>query len=151
MGIPRQSSYQPNLPPTYTGEWPALDDDFIKAMPRGILREVVRALGFGRAQRWLEQNGGVHFYLAKTYRDNNGLSPDEHQRLLVVLHDYVDDKGRITLPKMDKLFHRVRNEHIRKSKHRHSITAQAREYHLSSRQIVNIRRDAEDRNGDLFS
>ncbi len=129
--------------------WPAIDAELLRTLPP-VLAAVVRALGFGRAQRFLLEHGGVNVNIPKHRADALGLSGDELNRLRETLTPHMDAAGRVWLPKPDKLFKRVRDAQIRKDKYHASINAQARQHHLSSRQIQNIRREGDDAQFSLF-
>lgn len=137
------------VPPEYRGEWPDVDEELLKTLPP-LLKAVVRALGFGRARRWLADYGGVNVTFP-AFRDHAmNLEPDELIRLRVTLAAHLDVDGRCWLPKVDKLFNRVRDAQIRRERLCASISTLARRHNLSSRQIVNICREDDDRQYDLF-
>ena len=148
MGRPRHSHATPTAP-EYGGEWPAADDELLKTLP-AVLRAVVRALGFGRAREWLNEHGGVNVTLPSRSTYAQGLEPDELSRLRVSLAPHLDAAGRCWMPKADKLFIRVRDAHIKAERYNTSINALARRHRLSSRQILNICREGDDRQADLF-
>lgn len=150
MGLPRQRQTLPAAPDLEREDsFPAVDDELLKTLPP-VLRAVVRALGFGRAREWLADHGGVNVSIP-TYRTQAlGLEPDELARLRVTLAPHLDAAGRCWLPKADKLFIRVRDAQIRKDRNYASINTLARRNHLSSRQILNICREDDDRQFDLF-
>lgn len=129
--------------------YPEVDNALLRALPP-ILGAVVRALGFGRAKVFLSEHGGVRVYIPKKFTASLGLSLDELDRLREQLDPYTDASGCVHLPMPDKLFQLVRDAQIRQDKYRVSINTQARQYHLSSRQIKNIRRTAEDAQASLF-
>ena len=62
----------------------------------------------------------------------------------------MDAAGRVWMPKADKLFNRARDTQIRKERRHTSISALARAHDLSSRHILNICREDDDRQFDLF-
>lgn len=129
--------------------WPAVDPELLRTLPP-VLGAVVRALGFGRAKAFLVDHGGVNVKIPKHRTVALKLADDEFARLRKTLEPYMDATGQVTLPMPDKLFQRVRDAQIRKEKYRLSINAQARQHHLSSRQIKNIRREGDERQFDLF-
>ncbi|KLT21374.1 DNA-binding protein [Ralstonia solanacearum] len=129
--------------------YPAVDEDLLRTLPP-VLRAVVRALGYGRARDWLTHHGGVNVSIPQYRTHALGLEADELARLRTTLAPHLDSDGRCWLPKADKLFIRVRDAQIRKDRHNASINALARRHHLSSRQIVNICREDDDRQLDLF-
>lgn len=129
--------------------WPAVDADLLRTLPP-VLRAVVRALGFGRAKRFLIDHGGINVCIPKHRSSSLGLEADELERLNEALAPHMDAQGRVWMPKPDKLFQRVRNADINRRKYMQSINEQAREHNLSSRQILNIRRETDDRQLDLF-
>ncbi len=129
--------------------WPAVDPELLRSLPP-VLAAVVRALGFGRAKAFLAAQGGVNVNIPKFRCSSLGLEPDELERLRETLEPHMDAAGRVWMPKPDKLFIRVRDAQIRRDKHKASINAQARENNLSSRHILNIRRDADDCQASLF-
>ncbi|MCQ8116110.1 hypothetical protein [Methylomonas rosea] len=127
------------------------DADTLQNLPP-VLRAVVRALGYGRAQEWLREWGGLVINLPKHYTFALGLSRDELQRLRVELAPHLDSNDRFSVPKIDKLWIRHRNALINANKDWQSASKQARAYHLTVRQITNIRREGEtdDRQMSLF-
>ncbi|NTZ82388.1 DNA-binding protein [Burkholderia metallica] len=129
--------------------YPNVDDELLKTLPP-VLRAIVRALGFGRAREWLTHHGGVNVTIPIYRTRALHLEPDELARLREMLAPHLDADGRCTLPKADKLFIRVRDAQIRKDRSDASITSLARRHHLSSRQIVNICREVDERQMDLF-
>lgn len=135
--------------PTQDMIWPAVDPELLRTLPP-VLGAVVRALGFGRAKAFLVDHGGVNVNIPKFRSAGLGLEHEELARLRETLAPHMDAAGRVWMPKPDKLFQRVRDAQIRRDKHRASINTQARENNLSSRQILNIRRDGDDRQADLF-
>jgi len=130
-------------------QWPTIDDEVLRTLPP-VLRAVVRALGFGRARDFLATHGGINQHIPKHKSHALGLDDGELARLRVVLADHMDAAGRIWLPKPDKLFNMVRNTQIRKDKSRMSINGLAKAHQLSSRHILNICRETDDRQIDLF-
>lgn len=130
--------------------WPEVDAELLRTLPP-LLVAVVRALGFGRARIFLLRHGGVNFNVPKKNGDAIDLTPDEFDRLCETLEPHMDENRRIWLPKPDKLFIRVRDRKIRQDKSINSIKELAREYDLSSRHILNICRERDDRQLDLFS
>ncbi|VVG72107.1 DNA-binding protein [Pandoraea apista] len=129
--------------------YPVIDEDLAKTLPP-VLRAVVRALGFGRARDWLTHHGGVNVSIPLYRSRALDLEPEELARLRAMLTPHLDADGRCWLPKADKLFIRVRDAQIRKDRGHASINTLARRHHLSSRQILNICREDDDRQLDLF-
>lgn len=129
--------------------FPAVDPELLRSLPP-VLAAVVRALGFGRAKDFLLEHGGVNVTVPKRRTATLGIDTDELARLRVTLAPHMDASGRVWLPKPDKLFQRVRNEQIRRDKHKASINSQAHQHRLSSRQIQNIRREDDDAQASLF-
>lgn len=127
---------------------PQVDEELLRSLPP-VLRAVVRALGFGRAREFLARHGGVNKTIPKRRSQALGLSDVELDRLRHALAPHMDSAGRVWMPKPDKLFQKVRNAQIRHDAHRASIAVQARQHGLSSRQIQNIRRAADDGQFDL--
>lgn len=123
-------------------DFPDVAPELLATLPP-ILRAVVKALGFARAQEWLRDHGGVNIHLPKRQSKALGLHPDELARLRETLAPHLDASGRFTCPKNDKLLAVHRNHAIIINAYRESITQQARVYNLSSRQITNIRRLAD--------
>ncbi|MDT4329771.1 hypothetical protein RPD76_07605 [Methylomonas sp. MV1] len=117
-----------------------------------VLRAVVRALGYGRAQEWLQAWGGLVINLPKHHTTVLGLGDDELARLRVTLAPHLDSNDRISVPKLDKLWQRHRNAVINAEKDWQSARHQARAFHLTERQVRNIRRDgdADERQMSLF-
>jgi hypothetical protein len=150
MGLPRHCQSLPAAPaPESEGVWPAVDEELLKTLP-AVLRAVVRALGFGRARTWLADHGGVNVSIPTRRTRALDLEADELTRLRATLAPHLDAAGRCWLPKADKLFIRVRDVQIRKDRNSASISTLARRNALSSRQILNICRDEDDGQFDLF-
>ncbi len=150
MGLPRQRQTLPAAPDLEREDsFPAVDEELLKTLPP-VLRAVVRALGFGRAREWLSDHGGVNVSIPAYRTQALGLEPDELARLRMTLAPHLDAAGRCWMPKADKLFIRVRDAQIRKDRMHSSINSLARRERLSSRQILNICREDDDRQYDLF-
>ncbi|WP_416242755.1 hypothetical protein ACLSSQ_11640 [Azospira sp. APE16] len=150
MGQPRQRQTLPVDPAVdQVDSFPAVDEELLKTLPP-VLRAVVRALGFGRAREWLADHGGVNVTIPAFRTIALNLEPDELVRLRATLAPHLDAAGRCCLPKADKLFIRVRDAQIRKDRASTSINTLARRNRLSSRQILNICREDDDRQFDLF-
>ncbi len=150
MGYPRHRQTLPAVPaPERDDSFPAVDEELLKTLPP-VLRAVVRALGFGRAREWLAEHGGVSVTIPAYRTQALNLSPDELARLRAMLAPHLDAAGRCWLPKADKLFIRVRDAQIRKDRSSASISTLARRNRLSDRQILNICREGDDRQFDLF-
>lgn len=147
MGARHFSRHEEPRPANYT--WPYVDADLLKTLPP-LLRAVVKALGFGRAQQWLTDYGGVNVNVPQYRTKALDLEPEELDRLRFTLAPHMDQQGRVWMPKADKLFIRSRDAQIRKDRHTRSISALARSNNLSSRQITNICREVDDRQYDLF-
>ena len=122
---------------------PQVDEELLRGLAP-IMRAVVRALGFGRARKFLIEHGGVNVNIPKYKPRAFGLEPEELARLRVTLKPHLDDNNRICLPMVDKLWQQARNAQIRKDRHHASIRTLARQNHLSSRQILNICREDDD-------
>jgi hypothetical protein len=150
MGRPRQRQTLPPAPvPECENSFPSVDEELLKTLPP-VLRAVVQALGFGRSREWLSDHGGVNVSVP-TYRTQAlGLEPDELARLRKTLAPHLDAAGRCWMPKADKLFIRARDAQIRQDRHKSSINKLARLNNLSSRQILNICREDDERQFDLF-
>lgn len=150
MGVPRQRQTLPAAPNLERADsFPAVDEELLKTLPP-VLRAVVRALGFTRAREWLANHGGVNVVIPARRSHALGLDADELARLRVTLARHLDAAGRCWLPKADKLFIRVRDAQIRKDRMHTSISNLARHHRLTSRQILNICRESDDRQYDLF-
>lgn len=119
--------------------WPELEDDVLQQLPP-VLRAIVKALGFARAKIFLDEFGGLPFKLPKLSNNKMGLMAEELERLRVTLKPHLDADNRIALPKPDKLFAHVRDQAIVGNKDHESITTQAKQYNLTTRQVLNIRR-----------
>lgn len=130
-------------------DWPVVDEEVLCTLPP-VLRAVVKALGFGRARDFLATHGGINQHIPKYKSQALGLSDEELARLRITLADHIDAAGRIWLPKPDKLFNMVRNTQIRRDKSHMSINGLAKAHQLSSRHILNICRETDDRQFDLF-
>lgn len=120
-------------------DWPLVDTELLALLPP-VLKAVVRALGYVRARDWLESRGGVNVNVPTQKGEAMGLQADELDRLRVTLAPHLDAAGRVSLPKVDKLWQLARNEAICKSASDVSIRDQALAYRLTGRQITNIRR-----------
>lgn len=123
-------------------DFPEVDQSLLSTLPP-VLRAIVKALGFARAQEWLRLHGGVNINLPQHFTHTLGLSNDELQRMRVTLAPHLDENGRFYCPKIDKLWIRHRNAAIVANKDWQSGAKQARAYLLSIRQITNIRRQAD--------
>lgn len=149
MGTPRRNYRRDEPQSVIHHQWPYVDEDLLQTLP-AVLRAVVKALGFSRAQQWLQDHGGVNVSIPQFREQAMDLEPDELARLRDVLMPHMDSVGRVTLPKADKLFIQIRNTQIRKERGSSTINALARGYRLTSRQIKNICREGDDRQYDLF-
>lgn len=131
--------------------FPDVDQSLLATLPP-IVRAVVKALGFARAQEWLRDHGGVNVHVPIKKCRALGLQDDELNRLRQMLAPHLDANQRISLPKADKLLAMARNAVIISTADQDSIARQARLYNLSGRHITNIRRKGRDNGGqvDLF-
>lgn len=128
--------------------FPDVDQSLLATLPP-IVRAVVKALGFARAQEWLRHYGGVNVNILLKKCRALGLQDDELIRLRQVLAPHLDANQRISLPKADKLLAMARNAVIIGTADQDSIARQARLYNLSGRHITNIRRKGRDSGGQL--
>jgi len=126
-----------------------VDEELLRTLPP-VLRAVVQALGFGRARDFLSEHGGVNVSIPRHRSRVLALTRVELFRLRAELAPHMDAAGRVWLPKADKLFIRVRDAQIRRDRRHTSIRMLARQNHLSSRQILNICREDDDRQFCLF-
>lgn len=133
----------------FTNTFPVVDEELLRQFPP-VLRAVVKAFGFVRARDFLAEHGGILHNIPKFKSHALGLSADELARLRFTLKDHLDENGRIWLPKADKLFMMVRDTQIRKDKKHTSTNKLAKLNKLSSRHILNICRESDDRQFDLF-
>ncbi len=129
-------------------EWPTVDSELLALLPP-VLKAVVKALGYVRARDWLVERGGVNINIPARKTVAIGLEQDELERLRQMLAPHMDAAGRVWLPKPDKLWQVVRNTAIRETARQQSIRDQALQYRLSSRQITNIRSEADGNAGQL--
>jgi len=143
--MPTEPDHQPPKP----HQWPAVDDELLRTLPP-VLRGVVMALGFVRARLFLVQHGGVNVSIPRHKTAALGLEQEELARLREALALHMDAAGRVWMPKADKLFNRARDTQIRKDRKNTSISALARAHDLSSRHILNICREDDDKQFDLF-
>lgn len=123
-------------------EWPQVDDELLRTLPP-VLRAVVRALGFGRARDFLERRGGAPVWIPAIKQAAFGLTPDELNRLRITLDPHLNESRRITLPKVDKLFLKYRNEQIARDRGERTVRDIAQTHALTTRQVTNIFRQAE--------
>jgi hypothetical protein len=122
--------------------WPQVDDELLRTLPP-VLRAVVRALGFGRARDFLERRGGAPIWVPSIKQAAFGLTPDELNRLRITLDPHLNESRRITLPKVDKLFLKYRNEQIARDRGERTVRDIAQTHALTTRQVTNIFRQAE--------
>lgn len=115
-----------------------------------VLRAIVSALGFPRAQDWLSAHGGVDVVIPQHRTEALGLEADELSRLRIKLIPHMNALGKVTLPKADKLLTKMRNDQIRKQRPETTIDGLARRYNLTSRHIRNICKPDEDNQLGLF-
>lgn len=120
-------------------QWPAVDEEVLRAFPP-VLRAIVKALGFGRAGQFLNAHGGTNPVFPKLKTAWLGLNKEELTRLRITLKFHLEINPRISLPMPDKLFAHIRNQDIVRNMHHQTINTQVREYKLTNRQIMNIRR-----------
>jgi CRP-like cAMP-binding protein len=120
-----------------------IDPDLLAILPP-VFIQVVRALGIVRAREFLLEFGGLNISIAKHHSRKLRLSDDDLAKLRTCLAGHMDDKGRVYLPKADKLVNHFRDEQIRREIGKKSIEKQAVDYKLSMRQIQNIRADTQD-------
>lgn len=121
-------------------DWPTVDAELLALLPP-VLKAVVKALGYLRARDWLELRGSVNVNIPAHKEEALDLSADELARLRHTLAPHMDAAGRVWMPKPDKLWQLSRNAAICATVSSQSISHQARQYRLSSRQITNIRRE----------
>ena len=116
-------------------EFPPVDEALLKQLPP-VLRAVVKALGFARAQEFLKEHGGtpVRVHLA----GGMGLSTDEVDRLNLTLDSHLRNEGVVFLPKADKLMANVRNRQIMLERRNNTLSVLAKTYHLTTRHVQNI-------------
>ncbi|MDR2188937.1 MAG: hypothetical protein LBE62_13005 [Azonexus sp.] len=123
--------------------WPPAPPELLALLPP-VLKAVVKALGPARAREWLEARGGVNINIPVGHGPAIGLTADELSRLRLTLAPHTDAAGRVSLPKVDKLWQVARNAAIVSAAKAFSIRDQALAYRLTGRQISNIRRGAAD-------
>ena len=125
-----------------TQQWPAVDDELLRSLPP-VLRAVVKALGFGRAREFLENRGGAPVWVPAFKQAAWGLTPDEMNRMRLALEPHLNETRRITLPKVDKLFLKYRNEQIARDRGERTVREISQSHALTTRQVQNIFRQAE--------
>jgi len=118
----------------------AVDDELLRTLPP-VLRAVVRALGFRRAQEWLQDYGGVSVTLPLYKADALELTSDELKAMRHTLAPHLDADGRFWAPKADKILIKVRDAQIRRERYSTSIKALARRYRITDRHVLNICRE----------
>lgn len=124
-------------------KWPRVDDEALRTLPP-VLCAVVRALGWGRARDFLQKHGGLPVYVPEGKSAALGLGADELQRLRLVLAPHMHNSARVVaLPKADKLFLKWRDEEFARDMHRMSNVELARKYRLTTRHVLNLKRDCE--------
>ena len=129
--------------------FPVVEDELLRQFPP-VIRAVIKALGFMRGRDFLAAHGGINQHIPQFKSHALGLSDHELARLRHTLKDHIDAAGRIWLPKPDKLFIMARNTQIRRDKKHTSINKLAKLNKLSSRHILNICRETDERQFDLF-
>lgn len=145
MTIQKRQARQPvHRPPAAPApvQWPAVDDELLATLPP-VLRALVRALGFARARELLESRGGAPVWVPVQKQAAWGLSPDEMHRLRTALEPHLNETRRITLPKVDKLFLKYRNDQIVRDRGNRTVREIAQDHALTTRQVVNIFAQAE--------
>jgi|GEM_PF-1116955 len=138
----RQPAHREARPDNAVQQWPGVDDELLTTLPP-VLRAVVRALGFGRAREFLESRGGAPIWVPALKTAAWGLSPDEMARLRQVLEPHLTETRRITLPKVDKLFLKYRNEQIARDRGERTARDIAQAHALTTRQVLNIFKQVE--------
>lgn len=112
---------------------PSIDENLLKQLPP-VLRAVVKALGFCRAKKFLEEYGGTPIRI----RGAIGLSPKEIDNLEKELKLHIIGTGVIFLPKADKLLTKIRNDQIRLNRKNMTLSELARQNQLTTRHVLNI-------------
>ncbi|MCL1860687.1 MAG: hypothetical protein FWG52_04025 [Proteobacteria bacterium] len=89
---------------------PMVDESLLELLPP-VLRAVVRALGVNRAREWLIERGGrnVCVPLGRSGAVAQGLSREEAERMRLTLANHMDENGRVSFPKADKLINHFRD------------------------------------------
>jgi len=130
----KNQAHAPNLP--------VVDKSLLEPLPP-VLRAVVRALGVNRAREWLMERGGrnVCVPLGRSSAMVQGLNQEEVERMRYTLANHMDENGRVTLPKADKLLNHFRDQQIRRERRKASLPALAHRYNLTVRQVLNICRE----------
>lgn len=119
-------------------QWPTVEEEDLKPFPP-VIRAVVKALGFGHATKFLEQNGGRPVLIPKYKSTSLGIDRLQLQRLRESLADHMINSDYVTLPKADKLLAHKRNQIILAEMNHKSIQKQAKENNLTTRSVVLIR------------
>lgn len=122
--------------------WPRVDADDLRTLPP-VLRACVKALGWGRARDFLETFGGQPVFVPEGKATALGLKADELERLRHVLAPHLSSTRIVAMPKADKLFLKWRDEQLARDMHGMSTTQLARKYKLTTRHILNLKRQCE--------
>jgi hypothetical protein len=122
-------------------DWPHVDTEMLQLLP-AQLRAIVRALGVERARDWLETHGGTMVKIAVRDGESQGLTAEEMERMRITMAPHMLSDRRISVPKVDKLWQYARNTSIHQTRDRYTIREQALAFRLTTRQVINIRREA---------
>ena len=131
----------PKVVDASTLRWPRVDEDALRTLPP-VLRACVKALGWGGARDFLGTFGGQVVFVPAVKTTALGLRADELARLRLVLEPHLSHTRCVAMPKADKLFLKWRDEDFARDMHTLSNAELARKYRLTTRHVLNLKRQA---------
>lgn len=112
-----------------------------------VMRALIDVLGFECAIRLLRARGGQRVHVpVSTSRSLSSIVGADKAMMLCDRFGGQD----IDLPKYDKVAQQLRNEMVHAERENYSLNQLAGKFNLSRRQIMNILRDDDHREPDLF-